>query len=403
MLDPISLLFALFAGAAAGAAGIFPFAHPNSIVIAFNSFFANPLQAGVFFASLGAVHLVFSCFPAVFFGLPSAAQGVSVLPAHSLALQGRGLEALHAMLYAIFGGLLIALAFAPAFFFFASFSYPFFEQFTLPALLVAVALFFFSEKNLRKIAAGAGVFLLSGIFGFIILSFSFIADPLLPLLTGLFGLPLLLLSFSASPPPVQLPSAQVSVSNSHVATGVLLGAASTFVPAVSPAVVSSAAFLFIGESSPLNFLALSTAVSASKAVFDVESVFSIGKARSGVAAAVSQALGGFSDPWIVLLAVGAAGFTALSVALFFARPIALRFSSLPHKKVSLLVLAAAIIGIFASGGALGLAIAVVACLIGLVPPLAGLRHAYLTGALLLPTLLYYSGASHYLLSFIRGG
>lgn len=400
-MDFFSLLLSLASGVAAGFAGIIPFLHANSLAVAFNSVFSNSIEAAVFFAALGAAQLVFSCFPAVFFGLPSQSQGVSVLPAHALSLQGRGLEALQTMFYSIFGGLLLALALVPAFHFFSQAAHPFFSQFTLPVLLAVIAFFFLSEKNVSKIAVGLAIFVLSGVFGFVVLSFSFVADPLLPLLTGLFGLPLLLLSFSASPPPKQEQSPKICVSNAHVATGVFLGAASTFLPAVSPAVASSAAFLALGESSPLNFLALSTAISAAKAVFDVESVFSIGKARSGVAAAVQQALGGFGEHWLVLVAVGVAGFAALAAALAISRPAASFFSSLPQTKVSSLVLAGAAIGLFASGGALALSIAVVACLIGLIPPLAGSRHAYLTGALLLPTLLYYSGASHLLLSLLR--
>lgn len=402
-MEIVSLLLALFSGIAAGVVGVMPFLHANSLVNFFSSnpFFTSPLHAAVFFAALGAAHLVFASFPAVFFGLPSAGQAISVLPAHSLALRGRGFEALQAMLYAIFGALLLALALSPAFHFFSKAAYPFFAPFVLPALLAVVALFFVSEKNFSNAVAGAAIFLLSGFFGFIVLSFSFVADPLLPLLTGLFGLPLLLLSFSSSNPPKQeLGNPLPTASKAHMVAGVLLGGASTFIPAVSPAVASSAAFLALGESSPLNFLALSTAVSASKAVFDVGSVFSIGKARSGVAAAVSQNISGFGEQWIVLLAVGVAGFAALALAFLSSRKAVALFSSLHGRKVSLLVLFAAIAGLHFSGGAVGVAIAVVACLLGLIPSLGGLRHAYLTGALILPTILHYSGFSHQLVSLL---
>lgn len=401
-MDVFSFLTALAAGLSAGLSGVLPFVHSNSLASFFQGVFSNPLYAAVFFAALGAAHLVFSSLPAVFFGLPSQAQGISVLPAHALAQEGKGLTALYAMLYAAFGAFILALALSPALHFFSQAAYAFFSQFTLPTLAAIVALFFISEKNITRASAGLLVFLLSGVFGFIVLSFSFVAQPLLPLLTGLFGLPLLFLSFSSKRPPHQSLVAVVPSNNLHVFSGVLLGAASTFVPAVSPAVASSAAFLLLGESTPLQFLSMSTALSASKTVFDVASVFSIGKARSGVAAAVQQSLGGFGEHWLILVAAAVSGLAAIALTLLACKPAAKAFHSLPGKKVSFLILAAVVVGLFLSGGAWSLAIVAVACAIGLVPPLAGLRHAYLTGALILPTLLYYAGLSTQLVSLIRG-
>jgi len=399
-LEPFSYFFDLAAGCVSGAAGLAPFVHVNFLIGLLGSA-GDPLSASVFIVSLGCSQFVFSLLPAVFFGLPSPSHSVSALPAQGLALEGRGFLALNTMLYSSVLAFAAALLLAPAVL--LVFPVVFDSVRDLAGVLLAALVigFFASEKSMRAFLLGLTVFFLSGALGFVVLSFSFVREPLLPLLSGLFGIPLLIVSFNAGG---KLPGQRFeppSLSFKSIASGVVLGAVSAFVPAASPAVLSAAVFSSSAFSS-IEFLSVSSAISASKLVFDLATVFSIDKARSGMAAAVQSSIGSSQLNWLVLVAAAASFFAAVSFV-SWTSPAAVRlYSRFSGRGVSSLVLFLACAGLLLVSGPYGLAICIVAAFIGLLPPLLGIRHAYAMGALFVPTLAYYSGLSPWLMSLLSG-
>ena len=363
-------------GFLAGLIGLLPFLHLNFLIS-----FAGPF--GVLFVSaFGFASIVFSFVPGVFFGIPSDASGIAVLPSQEMARKGEGLKALRLLVLSFFFGLIASVALLPLFWFLLPIISLAIKPF-LGFVLLAVVLVFFLVNGVSFYAFFA--FLLSGLLGLAVFNLPLL-DSLFPLLAGLFGLPALLFSFDekdGKPPVVK--GGFLEVSLPLVLAGSLLGAFSVLLPALSPSFLASFAFLFL-ENSPESFLVLTGAIASSKAFFDLVSVFLLGKARSGFAAFFLGKQAGFID----VASAGLFGACAAVLAvLFFGNRLVFSFGEKFKKIIFLLV----VLGVFFTSGALGLTVLLAATLVGLVPLVYGIDRANCVGALILPALLFAFGIS----------
>lgn len=380
------------AGFAAGLAGLIPFLHTNTLLELLQGFFAEPLALAVFAAALAGSHAVFEAAPAVFFAVPSANQNVSVLPAHAMTREGKGLAALKILVYSLAGGFAFAVLLTPAAALVLPPAFEFLKPFAALALAAAIAAFVLSEKNLVKAALGTGLLLLSGALGFLALEFPLSRDPLFALLTGFFCIPSLLLSFGGKN--VAQKNERVSIDWKLVFTGGALGAFSALLPAMTPAVIAAIAFSFL-ERRPLAFLSLASAVAGSKLAFDFAATALIGKARSGAAFTAMEALGRPSavETILLLAACGAALFAATALLALAYKKIPKLFGNL-SPTANKVFLAAVITMVFVYCGWSGLFIAGVAASIGLLAVVCGSRRSYCNGSLLIPALLYFTGLNY---------
>ncbi len=415
-----SLLAALF-GFLAGFLGAIPFLHTNLLLQFTQDFLASNALA-VFAASLSFSHLVFETIPMLFFALPAQNQNVGLLPAQSLVRGGKELEALKIVTQSLFYAVLLALALLP----FALTATPTAQAIIQPiqgiVLLAVVALAFYknSARSPRKLALGALFFALAGLLGLTALSLPVAREPLFPLLSGLFGVPAILFSFKRGEEKVEerklgnrvekmrsgkdgKNAAFFSVDKKLVFYSVLAGSASVLLPAVTPALVAGLLFVFLEEDRE-KFLTASTAVVASKMVFDFAAIYSIGKARSGAAAIAKNALtasaaGSASGGSVIglsnLLFLEAAGatafFAALALLLVFGRRFAKVFRKLERNAVSAITLIALAVGTFLVSGAGGLLVLASAGALGAAISLSNLRKSYGIGALVAPSLTYFFG------------
>lgn len=391
------MIEALAAGIVVGLSGLIPFVHPNFILTFFQNTF-NPIAAGIFATALVFSRLAFEPIASAFLLYPSQSQSASVLPAHSMLLEGNGLLAFGLMLRSAFLAIAVSVLISPL----VAVSLPLVFSIAKPitgyVLLALVAIALFSEKNFQRAGKGLFVFALAGAFGFLILSLPLLKQPLLPLLAGLFGMPALLQSFSSAKEiPEQKKTTEIVVDGRLVFLGVLLGAFSSVLPAVSPAVLAALLFVFM-ESTPLRFLVAASATAASKTFFDFIAVFAIGKARSGAAAFVSQ--NAFLS-WQTLALFLAAGIVAFAIACLASLAIA-KFAARELPKTGRLaapfLLILAVAAIFAFEGFAGLFVLAIATCIGLLPLLLGVKRSYSMGSLLLPSMLYFFGFSQPILS-----
>ncbi|HII38787.1 TPA: hypothetical protein HA318_02185 [Candidatus Micrarchaeota archaeon] len=391
----INETFALLAGIAAGTAGLLPFLHTNAILQFLQNQFDNPISLAIFAAALAGSHAAFEAAPAVFFAVPSANQATSVLPAHSLALQGKGLAALKIILYSLAIGFCLAILLTPL----SSLVLPLAAEAIKPvaalALAAATAAFVLSEKNFFKAAKGIGLLVLSGAIGFLALNYKICNEPLFALLSGFFCIPALLLAKQGKTPPENNSANQtIRIDKKHALAGAILGCASVLLPAMTPAVLAAIAFSAL-ERKPIAFLSLASAIAGSKLAFDFAATAFIGKARSGAAAVAMNALGTptTSETILILTACAAALFTATALLLFAFKKISKTYSRLPKwTNPACVIIVTAMVAV--QCGPSGLLVTAAATATGLLATTTGSRRSYCNGCLIIPALLYVTGLSY---------
>ncbi|MBI2446169.1 tripartite tricarboxylate transporter permease [Candidatus Micrarchaeota archaeon] len=327
-------------GVGLGALGLVPFLHTNTLLAGLPS--ASPLLVVV----LAFSHLAFETLPAVFFGIPAESQGVSALPAHDLVRRGKSRLALDAAMRGLLFGIVGAAALSVPFWFFG----PSLGQALRPltaGLLAALAILVWVSDGCRiENALALGVF---GAMGFAVFSLP-LREPLFPLLSGLFGIPAVLFSTCRVREP-EGPMARLAWS--PPLAGSVLGAASVFLPALSPSWAASVAFLFL-PAEPVAALGLVSAVSSSRLVFDFLAVFVLEKARSSPSVRWKESHLAPAEG-VVLLAVGLLAFIlSWLLAKGLARAWCRVVRRISSRTLSASLLALAFAGAWALDGAWGL-------------------------------------------------
>ncbi|MEE8198136.1 MAG: tripartite tricarboxylate transporter permease [Thermoplasmata archaeon] len=268
------------------------------------------------------------------------------------------------------------------------------------------------------------VFLLAGTLGSLVLLSplttanwyplpAFQADPrtvgFLPLFTGLFALPTLLISLARTPhiPPQEMRPRGTNLPRGDqvraILGGSLAGAFVAWIPGVTAAVATVFARLLSGRegrsrTNDEGFILSLSCVNTSTALFTIVALFVILRARSGGAAALQTLGGDLVVAWDPLVAFPpalawfllAAMVTAVA-AFFLTRGFGGLFARLaaafPYRKIVIGVLLFLTGLIFLLTGAMGLVVAAFATLLGLLPPLVGVRRVHLMGSLLVPLIL----------------
>jgi len=258
------------------------------------------------------------------------------------------------------------------------------------ALVLAAASVFLlsSEREGKKIAVAAGIFLLSGALGVATLRGA-INDPLFPAFCGLFAGSGILLSFTSR---TRLPAQKSERTEldflPYVAAGVLFGMLSDLLPGIAaPAQIAIFASAIISVDDARKFLALVASIAASHAIFAFGALLSIGKAREGALAIMNglKPIGAGDLPALIgvlLLSMGVSAFLLMRLARHAGALAAFDTRALNLGVLAYLVCAVAII----SGG-VGLLLFATATAVGLLPPLLGVRRTHVMGMIIVPSIL----------------
>lgn len=361
-------------------------------------------------------HGVFDFVPSVFFGAPTEETALSILPGHRMLLDGEGARAVALAARGCVLGCALSVAFliplrwllgdpvglAVAF---RPWTAAFLVGILVALLLAEVRT---GRRRGRRLLRAAWVQLLAGALGLAVLEGPVGLSPdlaLFPLFSGLFGMPTLVLSLWTEPGriPEQSPGVLESLSvreAGHAMRGALAGAAVSWLPGLSGG--AAATLAAVGgrrKLAPPAFMVILGAVSTSTAVLSVSVLFMIGKARSGTAAAVRDLLGSSGNwpdsltppPAVLWLALASvlAGVIAAPLASAVARLLARRWSRVDPR----LLAAGTLLGLTAliavASGLLGMLVAGLACVVGLVPVRSGTRRVHLMASLLVPVLATY--------------
>jgi TctA family transporter len=292
-----------------------------------------------------------------------------------------------------------------------------------------------SIDNLSQVAFSLFVFMLAGFLGILVLwvpimegagspipSLNMEGMVLFPVFTGLFGLSSLLLSLITQPsvPDQEIEGIEIDIPclskiRGSVA-GTIAGAFVGWFPGISSGVATVMAKNAIGggndDNAQKEFIISVSGVNTSNALFGLVALFVIMKARSGAMVGIQGMLGirlvewGALDsmpvPFTLLLvsSVITAG-AAVMLTLFFGKMFARGYTKIPYSKLTWSIIILLIALIFVFTGPLGLMIAAVCTLVGMLPPLLGIKRVHLMGVLMLPIMLFFFDYQEVLLKLLR--
>jgi putative membrane protein len=385
----------------------------------------------------------------VYLGAPDDHTALSVLPGHRMLRAGEGHLAVRLAAKGALAGVLVSLLLLVPVRLLLGPPVDAYERAkgAIALILIAIAVLLILSERARQVRtrAGAGrvvasrarqraiaclLFLAAGALGYALLDTPWLtswnwfpfgqrADDfgslvLLPLFTGLFGVPTLLLSSrTRSPIPPQDLARETRVRRGGVTRGVVSGSVAgalvSWLPGLSSGAATALAQLFSrgrgedsGPEAHQEFMVALGSVSTATSVFTVAVLFIIDRARSGAAVAIRELAAGKVPLWepvtqpptllLVLVASAAlAAIVAYPVTLGCSRLAARHIHRVRYDLVARAVLATLAVLILVLAGAAGLMVAAIAAVLGLGPPLAGVKRVHLMGCLIVPVVLLYLG------------
>ena len=180
--------------------------------------------------------------------------------------------------------------------------------------------------------------------------------------------------------------------------GAVAGALVGWFPGVTSASATVLASDISGKTDGEDFIVSVSAVNTSNAVFVILALFVIGKARSGAMGVVKDLTSpdmwsSLSSPpsllFLLLFSALVAGAIAYPLTIFFGSFFLPRMERLDYSRISVVILGLVLLLVVLLAGPLGLFVASVAAMLGLIPPLTGTGRVHLMGFLILPTIIYF--------------
>jgi putative membrane protein len=398
----LSLIIAILFGVCIGTlTGLIPGLHTNTIALIVAGASANmliwfsPLEVAAFLVAMVVVHSFMDFIPSIFLGAPEDATVLSVLPGHELLMKGRGYRALKLTVIGGVGTFFLGLFLIPLMFALLKRIQSSLVS-VLGWILIAFAvLFILQEKTLKQKLWAAIIFLLSGTLGVVTLNHLSVKQPLFPLLSGLFGMSTLFISlFNQSKIPKQWLHERLPIISKKRLLDYWKAALSSLIVSILPAIgaaqaaIISRAFTKFKERE--DFLVVLGGINTAAALFTLTTLYLLGKARTGVIAALSDIIElSFTDYIVLVWVCFCAMILGAALTLKIGRFTAKNITKINYHKISIGVIWLLIIMSLAFSGLLGLWVFFVASCIGLLAPLAGVKRIHLMGVLVVPVVLYY--------------
>lgn len=383
--------------------------------------------------STSIVHSFVDFIPSIFLGAPDEETALSVLPGHRMLLEGEGYGAIALSVKSSFVAILFSFLLLVPFSLLIPKpvnTYGFITSNIFWLLLAISSFLILSEKgtppgkgakesskhfshDISQKTLALFLFFLAGLLGFLITDMLLVGaggvkgSPLFPALTGLFGVPTLLVSLRSSPdvPKQRItgrkerpgPSARF-LKNSL--KGTLAGSIVGFLPGVSSSHAAVASTFSsckkAREGENEDFIVSLSSINTANSFFCLVALFLISRPRNGATLAVNNLItveewsgAAPAEMYLLLMGVVVASVFGLFVTLYLGKIIAVRIHDIAYERIvsGVLIFVVALVGVLT--GPYGLLILCVSSLIGLLPPLLGVRRSHLMGVLLVPVLMYF--------------
>ncbi len=399
MLD---ILLAFAFGVLAGTVtGLLPGIHTNTVAILavgalpiFTKYFSL-IDIGIFLSVMVVIHSFLDFIPSLFLGAPDSDTALGVLPGHRMLLRGEGYAALKLTVIGGIGAAILGILTLPAFFVFVERVYPILEKFIVPIIISFSIIFILLEPNFKKRLWALLIFLMAGSLGLIVLNNLSMRDPLFPMLSGLFGVSTLLVSMQSNTKVVEQKFDDAIEFGLHNFWNYLKATLSSMLMSVLPALGSAQATVISqafakSDKEGKDFLVIVGGINTVSAIFVLTTLYLIGRARTGVIAAVKQFLVLDFSSYLILLtasitAIGMGAYLTLKLGKYFANKI----QKLNYRKlsVSIIIFIVALAAIFS--GVTGLLVLAVSTGIGLLAPKVGCKRIHAMACLIFPVIWYF--------------
>lgn len=460
----LSLLFT-FIGISLGVlTGLVPGIHVNTISfliissLAPISLFVSRLLSGFEFTNFELLlfisMLVMGCLithtfldfiPSTFLGAPEGETALAVLPAHEMLLEGKGYEAVKASALGSFAASFIALCMILPARLVMGDPVNLYERLIpfIPLILFLVVLVLVLQEgtsfiDFRPKTVAVGIFLLSGLLGFVVLTPSGLytynwtlieqgGTPntslmMFPMFTGLFGISNLLVSLMDDPdvPEQKTEGVEIQVGKKSKVRGIISGTFSGglvgWLPGITAAAATAVTRVFTPqevdeETKSREYIMAVSAVDTSCAIFTLVALFVIMKARSGAMQAILRINEGHIQGWIsimevpdlfllLLFSVVISASVAYLLTLVIGKKFTVIHQKIEYSKLSKGIIAFLIMMIIVLSGPIGLFIALISTAIGVIPPLYGVKRVHLMGCIIFPIILFFTGLDMILIEFL---
>ncbi len=340
-------------------------------------------------------HSFLDLIPSTFFGVPDSGTALSVLPAHALALEGKGEEAVRLSAIGSVYGVILGVPVSLFAYIVLTRIQPSIDWLVGPILVLIMGLIIVQEES---VVWGLLIFVSSGLLGLFAFRYQYLiwglngeSTVLMPLLTGLFGLSVLL-SSSNAPVPRQrftdLGLNTVSIlraSFSGTIAGLLVG----WLPGLSTASATAVINARIRyDTNRRTYLVAAGAAACANVVVGIAAFYGIERSRNGVMVIISSL---DPLPFQVLLLIMVLASVAAYLTTLYLSTYAKWFSGVDGKKLNTLVVCFVIGLCGIISGPFGLFILACATGIGIIPVLLNLSRVTCMGVVTLPVILYSLG------------
>ncbi|MCA6213870.1 hypothetical protein GQS78_06340 [Thermococcus bergensis] len=367
--------------------GITPALHVNTLASIVGSFLTSPggFSYVVLLYSMGLTHTFLDAFPSTFFGIPEEETAISVLPAHRLALQGRGLEVIAISLKASLLAAIFSLFLAVPYVLLA-------RHYTAFLGKVAVFLLAFflviTEKGVKRLYALL-IFILSGAFGLVVDKLP-LREPYFHVFVGLFGIPAILFSLNNNRK-IELKDSEIQMPKKRFLKFSFIGTCFGMLASLLPTFTSSQAALLgsFFSKDERTFLTIVFSVNTSNFIFGLINFYATGKTRNGILVLIKDLYYPLSPEELVILFLvtimtsSIVNFYGMALSEMLGRAI----SKINYTKLNLAVLVFVWAASLYFDGLLGLMVLLTATIIGVSTTLLKIKRTTCIGVLMLKIML----------------
>jgi putative membrane protein len=355
----------------------------------------GPAGLAAAFISLLICHSFLEILPSTFFGIPDSGTALSVLPAHALALEGKGQEAVRLSSLGSIYGVIIGLPVSVLLYLFLTPFQGYIDWMTGSILIFMMGLVIIYEDSP---AWSLLTFICAGILGLFAFRYEYLtwsvygeSSILMPLLTGLFGLSVILTGSQGLVPKQRfsgLTIIPVDIIRS-VIPGVCAGFLVGWLPGLSTASASAVVSAGIRyDTDRRRYLIATGAATTANVVIGLAAFYGIERTRNGVMVALST----FDVPsFPVILTVCTGASLAAYYIVVRLSDCAHLFSGVDGRMINIIVGGFVILFCALLSGPFGLFILACSTGIGFIPYLLNLSRITCMGVVTIPVILYSFG------------
>jgi len=382
--------------------GIIPGVHANTlagVLLSFQavllSFFGPVAIASAMFAAL-ITHTFVDAIPSTFLGVPDADTSLAVLPAHALCLEGNGEEAVRIAALGSACAMVMAVPISIICFLLLPALQPFFDWWIGILLIASVGYMIVTSECPGW---GLALFVVSGVLGIFTLHYAFLSwhtlsggsAILMPLLTGLFGVSVLLTASQGVIPEQRFRGIRIGNRSIIKCTflGTIAGVAVGWLPGLSTASANGVlASLISYDKDRRAYILATNSANTANAFIGLAALFALSRMRNGVMVALSE----LPLPTMSEMTVAGvlAAFAAYIITIALSRS-AVRFNGIDGRVLNRSVIAFIVVLCIIITGPFGVAILIIATILGLVPYLVNVPRVYCMGVIMVPVILFSFG------------